>query len=485
MTQFYAVDVTQSVFPFNVYMETLKEPLSVITAFNPLYAQLVQTVLKNSTSLVDTGVFNYTVTALAKAREGSVVGGSLYWEDLLQKAVAAGTVSFIPVVLVSETIYGTDFYADTLTRVINSTETITLGGVLLGIYTRAVTETIRHPSAVVSIPVWVMQETATLTGSLNSKAVLNGIVNVRLTIAEAVIKSLMQYISETVTVSAGVSAFVKKLLQIRDTILAKGLAETLFEATTLLHESIRLSIITGSGKGAAVTEQVLLHAAYSTLFGFAGNAASSMVLSAAVQPSLSFLITAADSITVIDPASGAGGFDPLQFLGLLINEQVNVKIGYNANNGNWTGWALNTQVSAVTQYGQWAFNSFGAINGVDIAASNQGLFTLGGSTDNNVPISAQITLGTSDFGDSRLKRVQYAYIGINSEGALFFITNTDDGVERIYSLVADAPYPHTERITMARGVASRYWSFSLQNIAGADFRVDDIEVIPVMLSRRV
>ena len=63
-------------------------------------------------------------------------------------------------------------------------------------------------------------------------------------------------------------------------------------------------------------------------------------------------------------------------------------------------------------------------------------------------------------------------------------TTTDDNIERVYQLVPDAPGLHTERVQLARGVMSRYWSFTLQAV-GADFRVDAVSLLPVTLERRI
>jgi hypothetical protein len=50
-------------------------------------------------------------------------------------------------------------------------------------------------------------------------------------------------------------------------------------------------------------------------------------------------------------------------------------------------------------------------------------------------------------------------------------------------LTADTP--REQRVLFALGLRSRYWQFELVNVDGADFEIDELELHPLVLTRRV
>lgn len=485
MTQFYVVDTAQNVYPLDIYQEAVSENVRVTTAYNPIFDVLVQAALKHTASLSNNQNANAVAASIVKSREATNIGGGIYWEDLLSTAKPGVTLSFVPVVLVSEFIgaletpliygYSQWQFADSLS----------VAQSLVGAYVKQVNDLLKLTAVQTSVPVWIVNASLKVSSSTTNEAILNLLFKEYAAFLAAITTTLSLRISDLLTVTGSTQDVIRKLLAIKEQVVNSGLATSQYEANVILREAAKLAYQLLSGKGASITEQVKLLAAYTAIFGFAGHASDGVLIRGLPTPSLVFEVEVSDVAEIIDPAGAVGGFDPTQFLGLLLSEKVTVKIGYNANDGSWVGWVLNTQNSAVTNYAGWSFNSFAMINGVPVGASSTGLCTLGGATDNALPINAAVTFAKSDMGDSRLKRVQNAYIGVRTGGELYFITNTDDGIQRVYSLVSNAPGVHTERVQMARGVKSRYWQFSLQNVSGADFRIDELELIPVVLSRRV
>jgi hypothetical protein len=39
-------------------------------------------------------------------------------------------------------------------------------------------------------------------------------------------------------------------------------------------------------------------------------------------------------------------------------------------------------------------------------------------------------------------------------------------------------------VKMGRGVKSRYWQFTISNVDGADFEIDELVLLPIILKRR-
>lgn len=486
MTQFYVTDTTLTVYPLDIYQEYIREACGVGDSFSPRYDVLVQEVIANNSLITNNTIFYVVAFSIIKNREGNNgLGGGVYWKDVNDKETITDTIASTPSILVSSSMLVYPVGVITGNSAWSFSDSITSSAVLTGDYGKLIQAVFTTSAKLTGTPAWVLRAQVQTKESFSSEAKFNLLKQEYIKFRASIVTALTTKVVEAVSVATVTSQVVKKLLKIKDTLVAKGLATSAYEAAVYLQESLKLAYQLTSGKGASINESIQILAAYTSIFGFSANAVSAVALADSTQPSLVFVLEASDTAKIIDPAGIDGGFDPTQFLGLLLNEKVAVKIGYNSDDGLWTGWVMNTQNAAVTNYSEWNFNSFATLSTVDIAASSTGLYALGGSNDSGVPISAIATFAKSDFGDSRLKRMPYAYIGVRATGQLYFITQTDDGVERVYSLVATAPGPRTERIQMARGVTSRYWQFTLENVAGSDFRLDEMELLPVTLSRRV
>jgi len=167
-------------------------------------------------------------------------------------------------------------------------------------------------------------------------------------------------------------------------------------------------------------------------------------------------------------------------------------IGGNASSGTGTGTsAANTVVmhsesQALSTYSNFPFNSYAAFNGVFLAADGNGIFALTGDTDDGTLIQANARVGITDFNTSHLKRVDRIYVGYQTTGDLVLKIFTDGGVERDYALRSNQfPGLHSNAARLGKGLISRYWQFEIANVNGANFTLNELELKPIVLSRRV
>lgn len=161
------------------------------------------------------------------------------------------------------------------------------------------------------------------------------------------------------------------------------------------------------------------------------------------------------------------------------------------DNGHYTAWTMNTDSRASTRYTQYPFNSFMRIDGRDYAASDDGVYRLGGDSDSGRPINAHIRLGMSALGSRLAKHVPSVYLGYTTSGDLLLKVITADhgnGERRadIYRLHAKgAASPREGRVQVGRGLSAVYWDFVIENVDGADFALDVIEFMPLVVNRRL
>lgn len=172
-------------------------------------------------------------------------------------------------------------------------------------------------------------------------------------------------------------------------------------------------------------------------------------------------------------------------LQVLITESFALGIGFEVNGEYYIGWVLNTENLAVSNYTNMKFSSMAAYGGKYYGVQSDGVYELTGDTDGATAIDAFIRTGMIDFGDTHLKRMTDTYIGYRADGTLYLKTTTEEQTERWYKLVTTNDHFTEDRFKLARGVKSRYWQFEIANDQGADFDIDSIELLPVVLTRRI
>lgn len=143
---------------------------------------------------------------------------------------------------------------------------------------------------------------------------------------------------------------------------------------------------------------------------------------------------------------------------------------------------------AVTQYHNFDFNSACAFGDTTLVASEGGLFTLDAESDNGTDIDSEFMLVVSDWGMANLKKLRSVFLGLETDGDLQLIVKNDESNERLYTIPFS--YPEKKGFNMATKVAvgrdgmGRYWSLGLKNVAGAEFALDSIEVLAIIINRK-
>lgn len=193
-------------------------------------------------------------------------------------------------------------------------------------------------------------------------------------------------------------------------------------------------------------------------------------------PTLLLNVTLADTIAL----------EPEQLLQMIFDGQLSdgfqVTAAYLAPGGNFVTWALNTRTTAVTEYENFTFNSFARMGRAYLAGSDQGLFELTGDTDAGADIIAHIQSGFAQFNGSKLNGFKAAYLGVRGEGDFILRLVTGDG--KTYDYGVRAHDMATTKVNMGKGLRARYFAFELTS-AGQDFELDNIEFMPMTMSRRV
>jgi hypothetical protein len=179
-------------------------------------------------------------------------------------------------------------------------------------------------------------------------------------------------------------------------------------------------------------------------------------------------------------------FDDTNILKMIYNGEladgIQVVAGYVSPDGQFTTWAMNTRTGAVTEYQNYAFNSFAQIGETYYGASSSGLYKLVGEDDNDADIIADIKSGFAQWAGTKFTMIRDVYLGLRGGGDYVLKIITADGRNYIYGVTAkDAA---TTKVIVGKGLRARYWAFELIS-TGQDFDLDTVEFKPLIADRRV
>jgi hypothetical protein len=130
---------------------------------------------------------------------------------------------------------------------------------------------------------------------------------------------------------------------------------------------------------------------------------------------------------------------------------------------------LNTLTGAVSEYTHFGFQSVTPTH----AGSATGLFTLGGDTDDGLPIVSAVTTPKTLLSVSLKKFVELIFLSVKGSGTSA-MTVIGESASNTY------PFPVRDtgesRCKPGRGIRENYLAFTYSNTDGADFQLDRIEV---------
>ena len=148
-------------------------------------------------------------------------------------------------------------------------------------------------------------------------------------------------------------------------------------------------------------------------------------------------------------------------------------------------FAVNMDTFAQSRDEGMAFNSYAKLGALFIGANENGLYLLGAYTDDGTAIHALATFPTQDEESAALRRVESMVVGYRADGDLRLTVNTDDGDPSEYIMESvGGPECHPNRVKIGKGMKGRYWNMTLENVDGADFALDKVDIDWWTLSRR-
>lgn len=147
-------------------------------------------------------------------------------------------------------------------------------------------------------------------------------------------------------------------------------------------------------------------------------------------------------------------------------------------------YCVNRLVGSTTRYENYDFTRYIRIDGFNYGVKSDGVYLIGGETDDGLEVRSSMDFGKKNFGSTAHKMLRGAYVGLESNGGMQLRVVDDTGVPYFYKLAASDGL-NTKRVDLGRGLKANYYSLQLYNEGGADFDIADIEFEVAESTRRI
>jgi len=157
-------------------------------------------------------------------------------------------------------------------------------------------------------------------------------------------------------------------------------------------------------------------------------------------------------------------------LQVLVDSQVRIEGSARAPDQVDTQYLVTALSGALSRSTGMQFNQFVYTNGRTYGVKPDGLYLVGPGRSE---VDAEVDFGATSFGSSRMKNIETAFIGMTTDGTVYFVAE-NDGQEKVYRVVQREP---TMKVKTGRGVTGRTWNLKLKVVDATAVEIEDLEVV--------
>jgi hypothetical protein len=272
------------------------------------------------------------------------------------------------------------------------------------------------------------------------------------------------------------------LVSLVDSLVLTGAATGTMTAIALVTEALALADVATRVDLATITDDLALTELLQTTL----TAYETLVSAAVFGDTRDVVVT----LQVDETVALAETVTPIAAFIETIRDGLDFAISFVFDGEAYLALSMNAATKALSTYTNYPFNSFASFNGQTYAASSEGLYRLGGTTDAGTEITWRLRTGMSNFGTGRNKGLDAAYLGWTASGKIalkcIIVAPTGEKVAYWYELTPrPAANMRPERIPTGRGMRTVYMGFELTNVNASDLELDILELHPVIFEGRL
>lgn len=135
-------------------------------------------------------------------------------------------------------------------------------------------------------------------------------------------------------------------------------------------------------------------------------------------------------------------------------------------------YATNLQTGAVGRYEGFDFSGFCNVGMVSYGWKSDGLYVIGGDTDQGTPMQAAVDFPAEDLNTGVHKRLTSIYLGLATDGQVFLRMVDDNERQVTYRAL---PRSNEYRADIQKKASSRYWRLRLELVDPTYATLDTVE----------
>lgn len=144
-------------------------------------------------------------------------------------------------------------------------------------------------------------------------------------------------------------------------------------------------------------------------------------------------------------------------------------------------YATNSSSGAITRYEGFGFAGFTHGGGESYGWRKDGVYRIGGETDDGKLLRGAIDFGSFDFGSSAMNYLPDAFVGMGTDGTVYMRVTADDGQPVTYRVVGGSV---DRRAKLSKGLRGRQWRVQLEVVDAGSAELYDIEFNVELAARR-
>lgn len=247
-----------------------------------------------------------------------------------------------------------------------------------------------------------------------------------------------------------------------------------------LLDAIRLNASLANFFGLSASDTIGVHHSQGLTYNAVVALAEMLTLSATLANTLIMQVVENDMFNITDA-------EVLKMIyHVEVDNFIDLSALYVSPDGNFTTWAINTRTQSVTEYQNYAFNSFAQMGLKFLGASKDGIYELDGERDPGaVNIPSIMRSGFFAPNGSKFTSFRNIYVGMRTQdNSSDFLLKVIDSYGREYVYAFRPEDNATTKINTGKGLRARFFAFELIT-PGADFDLSFVEFRPLLLNRRV
>jgi hypothetical protein len=286
--------------------------------------------------------------------------------------------------------------------------------------------------------------------------------------------------SDTIGVQDSAAINRQNAVAILDSVVLAGIATTRIKAYNSLTALIGLLEYVNKGLAANILETVGLTEDTLSSIGLVSAILDTVGLSETTTDVVGIYTEVSESMAVSDEILTTAILQNLLNDGAIVSTTI-----LGPGTAVYTGWIMNSENFAVSNYGNYKFTDMALLNGSYFGVMDDGVYLLEGNTDDGANIGARLATAAMEFGTSNLKTITQMYMGLRGDGDLVIKMVSDEDEDTWYQGTVIDTTLRTERLTGAKGQVGRYWQLKLVSTDSTKLDLDAIELFPIVWGRKL